>query len=175
MTAPLNRDAMHRALEELNAALQRLGVRADLYVFGGAAMVLAYGADRPTRDIDAKFEPHGPVIQAAQEIAERLGLPRSWLNDQASVYLSRQADSGQAPVFDRSHLRVQAASAEHLLAMKVLAAREHDLADLRLLIDRLGLRSADDAEAITRRFFPDETIPDRNHMALHDLFAVGER
>jgi hypothetical protein len=74
-------------------------------------------------------------------------------------------------VFDRSHLRVQAASAEHLLAMKVLAGREHDLSDLRLLIDHIGLRTAEEAESITRRFFPDESIPDRNRMALRDLFT----
>jgi hypothetical protein len=160
---------MARALDELNAVLRRQGVRADLYVFGGAAMVLAYGADRPTRDIDAKFEPHGPVIQAAHEVAERLRLPRSWLNDQAAVYLSRQTDAGRAPVFDHSHLRVQAASAEHLLAMKVLAAREHDLADVRLLLRHLGLRTAEEAEAVTQQFFPDEPIPDRNRMALRDL------
>ncbi|HWH32646.1 MAG TPA: DUF6036 family nucleotidyltransferase [Egibacteraceae bacterium] len=171
MNPSMDRAAMQEALEELNATLKRHGVRADLYVFGGAAMVLAYGADRPTRDIDAKFEPHGAVLQAAQEVASRLDLPRSWLNDQASVYLSQQRDTGQAPVFDRSHLRVQAASAEHLVAMKVLAAREHDLADLRLLIGRLGLRDAAEAEAITRRFFPDEDIPARNLMALEDLFA----
>lgn len=36
MNAPLDRAAMHRALDELNEALRRLGVRADLYVFGGA-------------------------------------------------------------------------------------------------------------------------------------------
>lgn len=171
MNTPLDRAAMHRALDELNEALRRSGVRADLYVFGGAAMVLAYGADRPTRDIDAKFEPHGPVIEAAREVAERLGLPRSWLNDQASVYLSRRKDAGEAPVFDHSHLRVQTASAEHLLAMKVLAGREHDLADLRVLLAHLGLRTVEEAEEITRRFFPDEPIPERNRMALSDLFA----
>lgn len=171
MNAPLDRDSLLQALNALNAALQRRGVRADVYVFGGAAMVLAYGADRPTRDIDAKFTPHGPVVDAAHEVADRLDLPRSWLNDQAAVYLSHQIDRGGPPVFDAGHLRVQAASARHLLAMKVLAAREHDLADLRLLIDHLGLRSAEEAEAITRDFFPDEAIPDRNRMALGDLFA----
>jgi hypothetical protein len=43
MNAPLDRAAMHRTLDELNEALRRVGVRADLYVFGGA-----YAASSPT-------------------------------------------------------------------------------------------------------------------------------
>jgi len=38
-------------------------VIADVYIFGGAAMALAYDARRATRDIDAVFHPHG-VVQA---------------------------------------------------------------------------------------------------------------
>src|SRR3954447_11903370 len=37
------------------SSLARLGVVADLYVFGGAAMALAYDSRRATRDIDAVF------------------------------------------------------------------------------------------------------------------------
>lgn len=43
MTAPLDRAAMHRALDELNEALRRLDVRSDPYVFGGARTTLVAG------------------------------------------------------------------------------------------------------------------------------------
>jgi hypothetical protein len=36
-------------------------VVADLYVFGGGAMALAYDSRRATRDADALFESHGIV------------------------------------------------------------------------------------------------------------------
>ena len=41
------------------AGLARRGVVADIYIFGGAAMALAYDSRRTTRDVDALFKPHG--------------------------------------------------------------------------------------------------------------------
>lgn len=58
----------------------------DLYVFGGAAMALAYDARRSTHDIDAVFQPHGIVLDEAGAVADELGLPRWWLIEQAIAY-----------------------------------------------------------------------------------------
>jgi hypothetical protein len=57
-----------------------------VFVVGGAAMALAYDAARVTRDVDARFIPHGIVIEEARRVADDLGLPYWWLNEQASVY-----------------------------------------------------------------------------------------
>jgi len=46
-------------------------------------------------------------------------------------------------VFDHPGLRVSAASPEHLLAMKVLAARRRDEDDVRFLVRHLGLMSVE--------------------------------
>jgi hypothetical protein len=54
----LDRPAIEDAFRRLGDRLVRRGVVADIYVFGGAAMALAYDARRATRDIDAVFEPH---------------------------------------------------------------------------------------------------------------------
>jgi hypothetical protein len=62
VTAPgplLDRRAIEGAFHRLGDRLVRRGVIADVYVFGGAAMALAYDARRATRDIDAVFKPHG--------------------------------------------------------------------------------------------------------------------
>ncbi len=53
----LDRSAIEDAFRRLGDRLARRGVVADLYVFGGAAMALAYDARRTTRDIDAIFQP----------------------------------------------------------------------------------------------------------------------
>jgi len=98
-------------------------VVADLYVFGGAAMAVAYDARRATRDVDALFMPHGIVLDEAQAVAKEFGLPGWWLNEQASAYVAPGGDPDAKLVFDHPGLRVSAASPEHLLAMKVLAAR----------------------------------------------------
>jgi hypothetical protein len=52
-----------------------------VFVVGGAAMALAYDAARVTRDVDARFIPHGIVIEEARRVADDLGLPYWWLNE----------------------------------------------------------------------------------------------
>jgi hypothetical protein len=81
----LDRRAIEEAFRRLGDRLARRGVVADIYVFGGAAMALAYDSRRATRDIDAVFQPHGVVLEAARAVAGELGLPAWWLNEQASV------------------------------------------------------------------------------------------
>jgi hypothetical protein len=71
----LDRRAIEGAFRRLGARLAARGVVADVYVFVGAAMALAYDARRATRDIDAIFEPHGIVIEEARGVAKELGLP----------------------------------------------------------------------------------------------------
>ncbi len=91
MNAPeelLDRAAIEQALGRLGERLARRGVVADLYVFGGEALALAFAARRATRDIDAVFEPHGIVLDEARAVAEELGLPGFWLPEQASAYVA---------------------------------------------------------------------------------------
>jgi hypothetical protein len=89
-----------QASRTLSAASAR-GVVADLYVFGGAAMALAFDSRRATRDVDALFEPHGIVHEEALAVAAELGLPRWWLNEQASTYVAPGGDPAASRVFDR--------------------------------------------------------------------------
>jgi hypothetical protein len=89
----LDRAAIEEAFRRLGDRLARRGVVADLYVFGGAAMALAYDARRSTRDIDAVFKPHGLVLDEARAVADELGLPQWWLNEQASAYVAPGGDS----------------------------------------------------------------------------------
>lgn len=49
-------------------------------------MALAYDATRVTRDVDARFVPHGIVLEEARRVADDLGLPPWWLNEQATAY-----------------------------------------------------------------------------------------
>ena len=51
-------------------------------------MALAYDAGPVTRDVDARFVPHGIVLEEAGQVAQELGLPPWWLNEQAIVYIS---------------------------------------------------------------------------------------
>jgi hypothetical protein len=66
-----------------------------MFVVGGAAMALAYDAARVTRDVDAVFMPHGLVLEEARQVAEDLGLPYWWLNEQASLGPAGRGRRGQ--------------------------------------------------------------------------------
>jgi hypothetical protein len=142
-----------------------------VFIVGGAAMALAHDATRVTRDVDARFLPHGIVLEEASRVADELGLPRWWLNEQASVYISGKDDPGKRRVFDHPGLRVMAASPDHIFAMKALAARTRDIDDLRLLADILGVETPDQALQICERFYPDEPVPQRSAAVLQELFG----
>jgi predicted nucleotidyltransferase len=143
----------------------------DPYIFGGAAMALAYDARRSTRDIDAVLQPHGVVLDEAKIVAEELGLPQWWLNEQGSVYVAPGGDAAAPRVFDHPGLRVSAASPEHLLAMKVLAARRRDGEDIRFLVERLQLSTVEEVLALCAEIFPDEEVPVRARLVLEDVFG----
>jgi hypothetical protein len=80
----LDRAQIERAFTALGDRLLQRGVVADVFIVGGAAMALAYDA---TRDVDSLFVPHGVVLEEARNVAQDLGLPAWWLNEQASVYI----------------------------------------------------------------------------------------
>lgn len=166
----LDREGIRGALTRLGERLARRGVTADVYVFGGAAMALAYDARRATRDIDALFKPHGVVVEEARAVADELGLPHWWLNEQASVYVASGGDANAATIFEHRGLRVSAASPEHLLAMKVHAARRRDLDDIRFLVDKLELTDVESVVALCDEIFPDEPLPARARLVLEDVF-----
>ncbi|MGF7235195.1 MAG: DUF6036 family nucleotidyltransferase [Frankia sp.] len=167
----LDRVAIEEAFTRLGERLARRGVVVDLYVFGGAAMALAYDGRRPTRDIDAVFQPHGIVLDEASAVADELGLPRWWLNEGQRLRCPR-GDPGARRVFDHRGLRVAAGSPGHLLAMKVLAARRRDGDDIRFLVKHLGLTSVEAVLAPCAEIFPDEDVPDRPRLILED--TIGE-
>jgi len=86
MNGPLlSREQLKNALERLAHHLDRRGVHAELYLFGGGAMVLADNARDATMDLDAAIRRHhGSVVAEARVVAAELGLPSWWLNEQAT-------------------------------------------------------------------------------------------
>jgi hypothetical protein len=168
----LDRITLRRAFEALSVELARERVIADVYVFGGAAIVLGFDGREATRDVDATWAPYDAVRPAVERVARRLGLPTWWLNDQATSYLSSEEDAGRASVFETANLRISTASPEHMLAMKALAARPgRDFDDLLLLCSRLGIASVTGIEAICERFFPSRPLGDRQRLMAEDVVA----
>ena len=138
-------------------------------------MALHFDVDRVTRDVDGLItEGHGAVIAAAQRVASRLALPRGWLNEGVSVYLSTKTDPSRVASFDHPNLVVYSSSAEHMLALKARASRAQDLDDLQLLASELGLTRSSDVIVVVDRFFPDDPLSDRSLAVLADLFDTPD-
>lgn len=67
-------------------------------------------------------------------------------------------------------LRVQAATADYMLAMKALAGRPQDIEDLRVLIDQLGIERSAEALVIVERHVPERLLTPRIWFILEGLF-----
>jgi len=167
----LTRKDILRALERLSEILEARGVKADLYVVGGAALTLAYKARPSTRDVYAIFKRKNEVFKAAAQVAREQRLPAEWLNDAAKKFLGRP-DRRPRPILDLPGVRIMAGSPEYLLAMKVLADRnDRDRGDLRFLIRLLGLRSVKQAERLFSEVYPSDAIPEDTRARLAELIT----
>lgn len=142
----LDREGIEEAFRRLGDRLAKRGVVADIYVFGGAAMALAYDSRRATRDVDALFKPHGIVVEEAQAVGAELGLPSWWLNEQASSYVAPGGDPSASRVFDHPGLRVFAASPTARLRLQArwppFLGAGHRAGDHRVIADRVRLLCA---------------------------------
>ena len=166
----LNREAILAAFQALDEELGRRGVRANLFVVGGAAMAIAYDARRSTADVDAVFAPTGDVREAASKVADRLGLPRLAERRRQGVHAWRRTRH-VSPSSRRTTSRFAATSPRYLLAMKLLAARvERDQDDIRELYRLCGLSTPAEGLAVVEAAYPQHVIPPRTRLMLEEMF-----
>ena len=170
---PLSAGELRAALAEVAGRLQRRGRRAGIYVAGGAAMVLAYGADRSTRDIDAAVvEGHGPLMEEVRAVARERGWPTTWLNEQATGYMPAGPDPDSTVVLEHPALVVAVASPRRMLAMKARAARASDVADVVSLLARCGNPTVEEVDELVAELFPGERLGERRRGWLEDVIAA---
>ena len=166
----LDRVAILAAFSALDDELGARGVRANLFVVGGAAMAVAYDARRTTADIDAIFAPATEVRAAALAVAEQLDLPEAWLNDGAKAFMPGE-DPDRMVVFEANNLQVAAASPKYMLAMKLLAARaERDQDDIRELYRLCGFTTAAQGLAVVEAAYSEHAIPPRTRLMLEEMY-----
>jgi len=146
---------------------QRTG---SILLVGGAVMILMVGNRNSTRDIDASFEQEAQAIRAAvTDIAYREGLPPDWLNDGAKGFLYKTPPVTLWKSFPG--LDVYMPSLDYLLAMKIVAGRQRDIADARALIHYLGITQPQDVLDILMQYTPPTYLTARVQYVVEDLFA----
>ena len=128
----LDRELALTALTLLDEKLSAAGEAAvTLAAGGGGAIVLEYGYDGKTEDIDAvplktSFEDLRPYMH---EVAKELKIPADWLNPyyQAyTIYLPQDSTSRMRETFKGKLLTVLSLGPEDLLIMKLMAGRAKD-------------------------------------------------
>ena len=91
------------------------------------------------------------------------------LFDELSKELRLEGARAQT-LYESPYLTVTGASAKHLLAMKLLAARTKDRADIAVLCEHLGLEDPDEAIGIYRELFPGARVKATAREALEAAF-----
>lgn len=139
MTTPFELSAhdVHRLLALVDEQLRRQELSAAVFIVGGAAMAAAgYRNGRLTQDIDAITSTHH-IHQAAAHLARQEGLPETWLNSAAGMWLP-PLPAGVLEPPSEPGLRITYADDAYLFATKLIAQRAKDADDLTALARRLG-------------------------------------
>ena len=167
----LTRSRVLKALEALGQELALQNVHGEVFIVGGAAMVLAYSSRRVTRDIDAVFEPKAIIYKAAVKIAVDLGLPDDWLNDAVKGFLSGE-DRQRRVVLDVPGIEVAVASPRYLLGMKLMAARiGEDDADIELLLKLCAITTTREALQVLEDLYPGRSQLPKTRLYLEALLG----
>jgi hypothetical protein len=170
-----SRERILDALGELSRRLGERGLRGEVCLFGGSAMVLAFKARQATRDIDAVFAPASEVREIARQIGLERGYAEGWFNDGVKGFLSGKHEVTAAGLPQYDYLSVTMPVPEYLFAMKCMSARvglggATDEGDARLLARHLGLNRPDEALRIVAAYYPAERVPPRTQYFIESLF-----
>jgi hypothetical protein len=172
----LNREAIEGLVKELGARCAAKSLDVEMFLVGGAAMVLAYSRERLTRDIDAIFEPKMAVYEEARRMADEHGLPPDWLNDAVKGLMPDNADDGEKVYFASEGISVAVASPAYLFAMKALSARlEDDSDDFLVLAGILGVTDAEHAFAVVERYYRAERLTAKASFFVQSLLGPAGR
>jgi hypothetical protein len=176
--------------KNIEAGLREIGRRArdageiiEIAIYGGSAIVLAFGFRRATADVDVVVLNNSRSLRRyAREVALEHGWDETWMNDAVKGFVSAHAAASLRPF--RSYpdenepgLRVLVPTAEYLLAMKCMAMRidaadrTHDLDDIRRLMDETGRRDAASVLEIVERFYPPNLITPRIAFGIEQIAA----
>ncbi len=172
-SALLTKEDIETYLRELDAALQRLGAKGEICMYGGAVMCVVYEARPATKDVDAVFRPTQEIRTAVEQIAEAHNLPEDWLNDAVKGFV---VEHPQRILFNFPNLQVYIPEPDYLLAMKTLAARvdTQDKGDIIFLIQRLGLKTPDEVFKILENYYPRQMIKPATQFFVEELFESDD-
>ena len=112
------------------------------------------------------------VRDAAKRVAQREGLSEDWLNDGVKGFF--YGTPPQTTLADFPGLRVYSVTPEYMVAMKAVAGRPEDIADLRYLVRFLHITSSEQILNIVEQYIPPRLLTTKIQYIAESLFD-GEK
>ncbi len=136
--APFTKENLDACLRELGKEFRKLNgtkMSAEIVLIGGAAILANYGFREMTYDIDAVILASSSMKDAINNVGDRLSLPNGWLNTDFRHTTSFSEKLPAVSIYYKTFsnvLTVRTASAEYLVAMKLMSGRQYknDLSDI---------------------------------------------
>ncbi|MFO1350394.1 MAG: hypothetical protein U1F68_06820 [Gammaproteobacteria bacterium] len=179
-----NKEAIQKGLTRLGELAIGAGKIIDIAVYGGSAIVLAWGFRVATKDVDAAVQGDAAFLRrAVKQVADEEGWPEDWLNEGVKGFLSAHQElrlQGTYPSVAEPGLRVYVPTPEYMLAMKCMAMRPegvdgaHDIEDIRQLIRITGLSTGADVLDLVTRFYPKAQIPPKVAFGVEEIMEKLE-
>ncbi|MGB7980022.1 MAG: hypothetical protein WCF36_04430 [Candidatus Nanopelagicales bacterium] len=117
-----------------------------LVVLAGGSLLAWHGLRESTRDVDSLRPLDLELARAADEVGATHGLAAGWLNARAATFIPRTLHVADCAILlDHPLLRVLGAPLDQVFLMKLYAARDRDLDDLRALWPLTGFGSPQQA------------------------------
>lgn len=160
-------------LELLNEKLKNKEIDGELTIYGGAVMCLCYHSRFSTSDIYGWFAPKTEIYESIREVTEENGFDEGWLNDSVKGFIS--SNDNVIEMTRMSNLKIYRPVDEYQFAMKCMSCRleedEHDIEDIKYLIERLNIETSEQAELIIQKYFPPSLILPKTHFMLLEFIG----
>lgn len=146
-------------LIELDESLSEGGACLHVSVAGGSALAF-YWDNRGTRDIDVAYPTDLPddILDAAFYIADKHGLPLDWINTDMTVLDRPPENKFNKNVYKGKRFNIYVPDKKTLLAMKIYAGRNTDLADTIRLAKDIGITKREEMEEILHLCYTSEEV-----------------
>jgi hypothetical protein len=142
--------------DELNKKSKKIFATHDLYIVGGAALVLGYNLRLATSDMDAIWSNQDYFRKCINKIAKRNKLENNWCN--MDVVLSKSYTPAIIDIANcrliikQGSLRIWVINLWLALCMKLIAFRERDRSDIILIMDELKRNNIVNKDTVMNAF-----------------------
>ena len=152
-------------------------LKAEVAIYGGTVMMLAYDCREATKDVDAIFQPAAALEPLIRRVAREQDLPDDWMKAGVRPFVAPREARIEFAQLRIPGLAITRPTAEYLLAMKCMAARvegydsQGDRGDVVFLVKHLGLKSAEEVLTIVARYYPVERLSVKTRFFVEEVMS----